>query len=355
MIRVAPRSTWQACPVPPARRSASRSTPTAGVPWDRAELAPIVLIRGTEGLLGDRAVSRLARLAREAASADGGGAELEVTSVEAAQYESGRLAVITSPSLFAEPQHVEILGFESMTDACATDVLAYLADPAPDVTLVLRHGGGVRGKKVLDALVAAKVALVACDPVPDRDKPAFVSAEFSRARRKIAPEGVAALVDAVGSDLRELAAAAQQLISDTTGVVTDQEVDRYYGGRVEATGFKVADAAVAGDVAGALVLVRHAMASGTPPVPLVAALALKLRTMAKVAASRGRDHGADVLKGLAPWQVDRARRDLQGWTPEGLATAIMATAAADAEVKGESRSPEFAVERAVRRIVAARS
>ncbi|GMA30939.1 DNA polymerase III subunit delta [Litorihabitans aurantiacus] len=323
------------------------------MPWDRAELAPIVLVRGTEGLLADRAVARLARLAREAAVA-AGEAELEVTSLEAAQYEGGRLSVITSPSLFAEPRHVEILGFEAMTDACATDVLAYLADPAPDVTLVIRHGGGVRGKKVLDALVAAKVGQVACDPVADRDKPAFVTAEFSRARRKIAGDGVAALVDAVGSDLRELAAASQQLISDTTGVVTETEVDRYYGGRVEATGFKVADAAVAGDVAAALVLVRHAMASGTPPVPLVAALALKLRTMAKVAASRGRDHGAEVLKGLAPWQVDRARKELAGWTPEGLAAALTATAAADAEVKGESRSPEFAIERAVRRIAAAR-
>ena len=352
MIRWTTRSTWQACTVPPARRSSARSAPTAGVGWDRVELAPVVLIRGAEGLLADRAVSRLARLARENAAATGD--VLEVTTIEAAQYEGGRLAVITSPSLFAEPRHVEILGLESMTDACATDVLAYLADPAPEVTLVLRHGGGVRGKKVIDALVAAKVSLVACDAIADRDKPSFVAAEFSRAHRRISSDGVSALVDAVGSDLRELAAAASQLIADTTGTVSEQDVDRYYGGRVEATVFKVADAAVAGDVAAALVLVRHAMASGTPPVPLVAALALKLRTMAKVAASRGRDRGSEVLTGLAPWQVDRAKRDLQGWTPEGLATAIMATAAADAEVKGESRSPEFAIERAVRRIAAAR-
>lgn len=339
--------------MPPARRSASRSSPTPGLAWDKVELAPVVLVRGTEGLLADRALARLARLAREAAAANGDDL-LEVTSLEAAQYEAGRLSVITSPSLFAEPRHVEILGLESMTDALATDLVAYLADPAPEVSLVLRHGGGVRGKKVLEAVVAAGATLVACDPVPDRDKASFVAAEFVRAKRRIAGDGVAALVDAVGSDLRELAAAAQQLIADTTGVVSEADVDRYYGGRVEATGFKVADAAVAGDVAAALVLVRHAMASGTPPVPLVSALALKLRTMAKVAASRGRDRGADALKGLAPWQVDRARRDLQGWSPEGLATAIMATAAADAEVKGESRSPEFAVERAIRRIAAAR-
>jgi DNA polymerase-3 subunit delta len=51
--------------------------------------------------------------------------------------------------------------------------------------------------------------------------------------------------------------------------------------------------------------------------------------------------------GLAPWQVDRARRDLQGWTEEGLARGIEAIAAADTEVKGGGRDPEFALERMI--------
>ena len=38
--------------------------------------------------------------------------------------------------------------------------------------------------------------------------------------------------------------------------------------------------------------------------------------------------------GLAPWQVDRARRDLAGWTDEGLQRAIQSLAATDAAVKG---------------------
>lgn len=62
---------------------------------------------------------------------------------------------------------------------------------------------------------------------------------------------------------------------------------------------------------------------------------------------RGRGGIAAKDLGLAPWQVDRARRELAGWTPEGLATAISAVAQADAEVKGAGRDPVFAVERAV--------
>jgi DNA polymerase-3 subunit delta len=90
-------------------------------------------------------------------------------------------------------------------------------------------------------------------------------------------------------------------------------------------------------------------------VPLVAALAAKLRVLAKVAAMRGRGPGTTRDLGLAPWQLDRARKDLARWTPEALAGAITAVAQADAEVKGAGRDPVFAIERAVLRVASAAS
>src|SRR5690606_11120345 len=194
-----------------------------------------------------------------------------------------------------------------------------------------------------------------------------------RARQRIEPDAVQALVEATGAELHELASATDQLLSDTTGTVTAETVRQCYGGRVQPTGFAVADAAIAGNPAEAVALTRHAVdagtdgdageagallrravATGTGPVPDVAALALKLRTMAKVAATRGRSGVSVGEFGLAPWQVDRARRELGSWSPEGLPDAITAVAAADAEVKGQGRDPVFAVERAVLRIAAAR-
>ena len=58
---------------------------------------------------------------------------------------------------------------------------------------------------------------------------------------------------------------------------------------------------------------------------------------------------------MAPWQVDRARRELSGWTDEGLAHAIRALAEADTEVKGGGRDPVFAVERAVLTVATGRA
>lgn len=332
---------------PAARRSPSASGP--GVPWDQAELGPVVLVTGAEALLAERAVDRLVAQAREREPS------VEVTRLEAAAYEPGRLRVATSPSLFDEPRMVVVTDLQSGTEDALADVVAYLADPSPDVWLVLQHGGGVRGRKTLDAVRASGAAVVTCDPLKrDADKQAFAVAELRRVRRRAEPAALRALLEACGADLRELAAACQQLAADSSGTVTLDLVTRYYGGRVEATGFRVADAAVEGRAGEAVALLRHAMATGTDPVPLVAALAAKLRVLAKVGAARGR--GLDPVRdlSLAPWQVDRARRELVGWTPEALAAAVSAVAQADAEVKGGSRDPVFAIERAVLRVAAAR-
>ena len=136
--------------------------------------------------------------------------------------------------------------------------------------------------------------------------------------------------------------------------MTDEIVRRYYGGRVETTAFAVADTAIAGRYGEALITLRHALASGADPVPLVAAIASKLRTMARVAGLRESSAAIAARIGVKDWQVDRARRDLTGWNEESLGRAIQAAARADAEVKGASRDPIFALERLVT-VVATRS
>lgn len=328
--------------MPPAARATAS--------WETVEPAPVVLVQGAEAILAERAVDRVVARAREADPA------VEVTRIDAAAYAAGQLRVLASPSLFEDPRVVVLDDLAQGTDAAMADVVEYLADPAPDTVVVLRHGGGVRGKKTLDAVRASGAVVVTCDVIKrDADKQAFAAAEFTRAGRRIDAAGLRALVEACGAELRELASACQQLIADTTGRITAADVERYHAGRVEATGFQVADAAVAGDAGRAVALLRHAIATGSDPVPIVAALAAKLRLLAKVGATRGR--GTDPVRdlGLPSWQVDRARRDLAGWTPESLARAITAVARADAEVKGAGRDPVFAVERAVLTVAAGRS
>lgn len=313
-------------------------------------IPPFVLVTGPEGLLAERA---LASVLAELRHAD---PDLETIKVGAAAYESGMLAHHASPSLFGGAKVVVVEDLDEAGDELQADVLALVGQPAPEVTLIVLHTSGQRGRKVLDALKAARAQVIDCPPVKtDRDKADFVTHEFRRQGRKVTPGAVQALVEAVGKDLRELASACSQLVADTEGVVDERVVETYHGGKVEASGFRVADAALAGHTGEALRLLRHAIATGVDPVPIVAVLASQLRTLVKVGAA-GRGSSASLAKTLsmAPWQIDKARRTISGWDGPGLGEAIRAVAAADVEVKGGGRNPVYAVERAILAIAAAR-
>jgi DNA polymerase-3 subunit delta len=313
--------------------------------WREPQPAPIVLVSGPEEVCAERAMAGLRDYLRAEDPS------LEVSDVRADDYAPGTLLSVASPSLFGEPRLVRISGVERCSDAFLTEAVAYLDAPQDGATVVLRHTGAtVRGKKLLDAIRSGtgQGVEIACPAIKrDSDRFDFAAGEFQSARKRIAPTALRALVSAFADDLTELAAACQQLIADVPGDITEQVVERYYGGRVETSAFTVADTAIAGRYGEALIALRHALASGADPVPLVAAIALKLRTMARVAGSREPSAAAAARLGLKDWQVDRARRDLSGWSESTLGMAIQAAARADAEVKGGSRDSVFALERLV--------
>lgn len=322
------------------------------VEWHSVALAPIVLIHGTESLIADRAVQRLRGLAREN---DDSVAFHELT---AENITSGSLSQVTSPSLFGEPRMVIVPEMQAAPESLINEVLAYIPAPEPDVTLVLVHRGGNRGKKLLDTLKKAGVPRVPADPLKRvGDKQTFVASEFARAGRRIQPEAVAALVDAFGTDLAELAAMSRQLIDDTTPdegaqapPLSLQDVRSVTAGRVESTAFAVADAAIAGREREALQLLQQAQLAGADPVPIVAAIAAKMRSLAKVTAP-GRN--ARSL-GMPDWMIRNLSRDARSWNDRSLARALEAVARADHEVKGAGRDPRWSVQHMVIEIGRAR-
>jgi DNA polymerase-3 subunit delta len=305
-----------------------------------------VLVSGTESFLADRAIRILTDRMK---SSDAG---VEVSDLDATTYGYGELFQLASPSLFGEPRLLRVSGVEKCSDAFLEDALSYLESPEADVVLVLRHGGGNRGKKLLDGLkkAGADALIVECKDIKkDADRMGFISAEFQRVGATLTPGGQRALADAFSTDLAELAAACQQLIADTEGaLVTEDIIQRYYGSRVEATTFQVADKAIAGHFAEALILLRRAIDSGAEPILVVAAFAMKLRTMAQVGGVRGNNDAVAQELGIPSWQVRLARGNLQGWDEAGLGRAIMEVASTDSAVKGFGPHPHYALERMVR-------
>ena len=339
--------------------------------------APVNVIVGEEELLVERSVSALVTAARLALAAEAGlappdgrtgpgdpaTAPGDIHDVAAKDLAMGELTALTSPSLFGGGGVVVIRAAQDAGKEVADEILRYAADPAPDVVLVVTHAGGAKGKALLTSLTkgrraAGSVTVIECPKITRfSDRLDFVRSEFRRAGR-VADEGsLRALLDAVGSDLREIAAACSQLSADVEGHIGEEAVSRYYHGRAEASGFTVSDRAVEGRLADALEQLRWALATGVPPVLITSALAQGVRLLGRVgAAPRGKNSAALAAEvGAPPWKIDRVRQQLRGWAPEGVAQALQVVAEADAQIKGEAASPGFALERAIRRIVACRS
>jgi DNA polymerase-3 subunit delta len=313
--------------------------------------APVAVIVGDEELLVERAVARLA-------AAAAGDSRAGVREVAAGRLEPGELASVVSPSLFDAATVVVVRDAQDAGKEVAGELAALVASPPPDVTMVITHAGGAKGKALLPKLTGHGAQVVQHPKITRiGDRMAFIRDEFRAQGRRIDDAGVRALIDALGSDLREIASACAQLAADTTGVIDGSVVATYYRGRAEAGGFAVADRAVEGRLAEALEHLRWALAVGVSPVLITSALAQGLRLIGRVgAASRSQPAAALAAElGAPPWRIDKVRQQLRGWAPEGIARALAAVAEADAQVKGEGANPGYTLEVTVRAIVACRA
>nr|WP_246595646.1 DNA polymerase III subunit delta [Actinoplanes auranticolor] len=316
-----------------------------------ASPAPLLLVQGDEELLAARAIAAAVAAAR----ADEPGAD--VREYEAGALSAGEVAEMLSPSLFGGRRVLVVRSGQDARKDLVAALLAYAKNPDPDVSLIVSHVGGAKGKAFADGLRSAGATVVPVAKLKgERERIAFVRDEFRRNGGRCDESAAAALLAAVGSDLREIAAACSQLLADTDGKISAAVVSRYYKGRAEVSGFAVADAAMVGDVPGALEALRWALHVGVDPVPIADAIADGVRTVARVAsAGRGNPYQMASSLGMPAWKIQKAQERSRGWTPEGLVDAMRAAADCNAAVKGGAEDRGYALERAVFAVAAARN
>ena len=306
-------------------------------------MSSILLIHGGESVLADRALLQALSVR----------SDFEKTVLDGGDLEPGRYGEAVAPSLFAEKRVVVIRDLQDVVVEVQEEIESLFESLDPNLHLIFVHKGGVKGKGLLDKIKKLKPEIITCEPIKKAaDKEAFVREEFARHGRKISSDAISALVDATGSDTRELAAACSQIAFDTNAgkaVIDEEDISKYYQGRVEATGFDVADATLAGDPRSALIALRHALETGTDPIMIVSALTSSIRTLAKIS---GAPRNANAFQlagslGLAPWQIDKARRQLQKWSPALIAFSVQELSRADVAIKGAEADPLYALERSV--------
>jgi DNA polymerase-3 subunit delta len=305
----------------------------------------IILILGSEDLLAERAIAETINGLNAAPA----------TFLDGESIEIGDITDSLAPSLFAvlgEARIVVVKAIQELSAECSAEILDFLNNPDIEIELVLWHKGGVKGKALLDQIKKSAMKIIEIEVIKkDSQRVDFVQSEFSRLGRKISSAAVQAIVDALGSDLRELSAACSQLASDVVvgKSIERGDVEKFQQGKVETSGFDVADAVMEGKTDRALIALRQAVDSGVDPVLVVNAISASLRTLGKVSGvTKGvRSYDLASSLGLAPWQIDKARNQLSNWTPARLSSAVMILARTDAEIKGAAADPGYALERCV--------
>ena len=312
-------------------------------PSARDVLGRVTLVTGKEEFLSERTVS-LVKQAVKAYDADA-----ELGDAAAADLTLATLGELAAPSLFSSVRCVVVRGLENLPDESADGLLGYVASPVEDVALVLVHGGGPKGGGLLTKLrKLPAVVEVKSEPVKPWDLPKFVVAEGRARGARIDGEAAGALVQAVGEDLRMLASAVDQLVSDFPGMtIGEAQVAQYFGGRAEVKNFEIADALLAGRRLEAMEGVRWALDSGTSPVYLLSSVAGQLRTLANYVAGH--------RQGINPYQLKKLPAVARGWDGPSLGSAIRAVAQADADLKGAASDAAYTLERLVLTITGLRT
>lgn len=303
-------------------------------------LNPVHLVLGEDEFLAERATKKII-----AEAGDG----VEVSTLRAGEVTEGEIAMVTSPSLFAEDRVVLVKNTELAGKEPTEVLLQACVNPAPGIVLIIQHTGGGRQKSLVPKF--KKIAEVhEVNPLNDGQRRTWLTEEFRSHGVRPTPDVVAAVLESVGSDLRELASAVSQLVADTDGEITVAAVREYYVGVAEVAGFDIADQAVAGRADRALASTRRALQLGISPVTIAAALAHKVGDIAKLYGVRGNPEQIARTVGMHPFVAKKTMQVARQWSGRAVSEAVVIVADLDAEVKGQGGDEEFALENAVRRI-----
>ncbi|OZG62611.1 DNA polymerase III subunit delta [Bifidobacterium hapali] len=281
--------------------------------------------------------------------------DAELIELDAGESDRYSFDEAVSPSLLADVAIVTVTNLQNADDKLADAMIAYCkqacanAASANESSIVIcRHDGGMKGKRVVDQLEKAGARK---ELVPDLKKADaklnFTISRFERQHRRVDPAAAQQLVAVLGEKTGELAAMCDQLCFDfDDDPIGLDRVNQYLTANPQVTGFAVADTAVAGRTAEAIIQMRSAVEQGTDPIALIGALAMKLRSMAKASAVRSGVISQAEAK-MNPWVLKNAQRQLSGWTSDGMSRCIRMLAWADEQSKTNGGDPVYALERCI--------
>ena len=256
-----------------------------------------------------------------------------------------------SPSLLSQRSVVWVEHAEDADSGLLDAIVAYANETNRDPEaspVVMQCAATLKGRSV-EALMRRNNIPVDTVPKLDKakDKLNYVYQQFQSRGRRIDPQAAQQLVNVLGDHVGELAAMIRQLCFDfDDDPMRVNRVNQYLTGNPKVTGFNVADLAMGGKTARAVIALRSALAQGTEPIALIGALALQMRNLAKAAAIRQGDI-SKTKAAVNEWALRTANGRLGGWTSQGISACMQRLAWADEQCKSRGGDPIYALENTI--------
>jgi DNA polymerase-3 subunit delta len=290
-------------------------------------MRPATLIISDDEFLASEALDRIRQ---EATAAGYAREELSGDDPTALMYALG------TPSLFDAGRLIVVRDADDLGADAAMVVARFASDPQPGVALALVADAGAKADKLAKMLGKAVEVTKTLAP-PPWETTKWLAQRIRERGRKISPEAAQVIVDALGTDLRELAAATGQLLDEFDGPIDVASVkERFHG--LESKVYEFVDAVLDRDGPQALKRLRSLVEHGEHPLVITAALWRQMRIVAAVK-DGPRLPAEQVARqlGVRPGQVKRAFRHARFFDADQLRRAFERLAEADVALKSEGQ------------------
>ena len=303
--------------------------------------APFYLLTG-ERFLAEEAIERV----RAEVQTD----PLSEVAFDASVDVAELLGTLQTPSLLGGRRLVIVDDAKDLDKEQTEALTTYLESPAPSSVLVLVASG----KTKLDPVAKKMGAVVTLEAPKGRRLIGWIRERAKAHRVKVDDRAAWAMVDAVGTELRDLDGALEQLALrlGADARISAADVRRAFPRLADERIFVFTDAVGDRKLPAAMGTLRRLLEQGDEPLMLFGALSSQVRKMlrARRIADKGARAVGDAL-GLPEWRAERLQRQARSYKEEELVAAVGILAQTDVDMKGEFPSPEAALERAVVRIV----
>jgi DNA polymerase III subunit delta len=264
---------------------------------------------------------------------------VDATEVSGRTWQGGETSDLATPSLWGERRALLVTDCQSLPEAGARELKAYLQAPSTDAICVLTLVSAAASRPpALTKLVQSAGGQVRHVAIKRQDMPRWVLERATAKGVDLDPAAATALVGTIGVDAAALDQAVEQLATAFPRQrVGPPEVRAQFVGLGEQRVWDLCDQALTGRVGEALVTLRGLLEAREDPLLVLGGIGSRVRDLLRIRRLPPRMGSTEAARAAGlryDWQVRRYREQASRFDDEGLEDLHSRVVEADRQIKG---------------------